>query len=106
MSNKQAKAEKSKIKDFRQIPALDLPSNGAPKKKRDRPWIVEERYSDDYIGEMSSWQHCPDWVNEDWRVRGKYIDESIAHAAVAQFESQGTGGHKLYRVRHREVADE
>ena len=106
MSNKQAKAEKSKIKDFRQLPAPDRPSTGAPKKHRDKPWLVEERYSDDYIGEMSSWGNPPNWVTEDWRERGKYVDESIAHAAVAQFESQSTGGHKLYRVRHREVVDE
>ena len=106
MSDKRAKAERSKIKDFRQLPALDLPSNGAPKKKRDKPWLVEERYTDEYIGEMSSWGNPPNWVTEDWRERGKYVDESIAHAAVAQFESQSTGGHKMYRVRHREVEDE
>ena len=106
MADKQVKAERSKIKSFRQMPAIDLPSNGTPKKKRDRPWLVEERYNAEYIGEMSSWGRCPKWVNDEWRIRGKYTHEHIAQAAIAQFERQYTGGHIEFRVRHREVADE
>jgi len=106
MSDKQVKAERSKIKDFKQMPAFDLPSNGTPKKKRDKPWIVEEKYSDEYLGEMASWGNPPPWANDGWRVRGRYVNEAIAHAAVAQFESQITGGHLEYRVKHREDGDE
>lgn len=89
----------TKLKQFSQIPQPKPP-------KRDRPWIVEERFTDEYVGEMSSWNCCPDWVNDEWRVRGSYLDESIAGAAAEQFGKQITGGHMEYRVRHREDGDE
>jgi len=106
MADKRVKAERSKIKDFRQIPAPDLPSTGAPKKHRDKPWIVWERYSEEYCAEMSSWGRRPEWVTDAWRVRGRYEKEDVAKAAMEQFGRQYTGDYLEFRVRHREVGDE
>ncbi len=100
MSDKLTKIERSRAKDGRQTPAPDAPSSGKPKRKRDRPWIVEEKYTDEYISSrppdfmIAWWRH--------WRKRGTYSSEAVAMEAVEMFRTQYMADIMEYRVRHRD----
>lgn len=75
MSNQIAKAERSKAKDARQMPA----PNARPKhraKKKDKPWRVEYKWSESkHLARMFSWAH-------EWSTFGKYRTEKEARIAL------------------------
>ena len=68
MSDPITKAERSKAKDLRQSPAPEKQKfRKNRKRKKDKPYIVEERWNLDWT--LSSF--TPDWGNT-WRKFGAY----------------------------------
>lgn len=100
MSDKRTKIERSRAKDGRKTPAPDAPSSGKPKRNIDKPWIVEEKYTDTHIASKPH-DFMMEWW-KDWRKRGVYATEAVAIEAVNKFKSQYFGDIMEYRVRHRD----
>lgn len=71
-------------------------------KKKPRPWVVEERYTDEYIAEMSSWGRPELWVNDEWRFKSSHSIKEIAESAMSILESQYTGNYVQFRIRNTE----
>jgi hypothetical protein len=97
MSCPRAKAERSKAKDLRQIPAPDGPSNGKKKKRRRGPWCVLERVKPD-TPRNSIFRQL---FGRDWTVIKRYADPLIAENYVVNMSSKHRDFFE-YKVEYQE----
>lgn len=87
MSNARAKAERSKAKDRRQIPASDKFVNGRKRGKKAKPVIVEYRCRNPIFR----------W-GKDWMTFGRYMDRDTAIEVMENQERKDPG---MYQMRIR-----
>jgi hypothetical protein len=96
MSNKLAKAERSKAKDARQIPAPDArPRRSNPRNKKERVWAVEMQ-GREFKRVEGGWIMTsePDRIYLPW---GKYRTKEIAQEVV-DLQNRKYGGND-FRIR-------
>jgi hypothetical protein len=90
--------DKAKYKKERQAPAPDKPVDKHKKKKKDKPWIVEERSLDRDIF----------WIRwffsrEEWSVFGRYrTAEEARMVAKKQLLKNNKWWNYEYRIRNQQ----
>lgn len=93
MSDPKAKAERSKAKDARQMPAPGIVPKRKPSKKHN-PWRVEYKWSESKrLARMFSWAH-------EWPTFGKYRTEEEARAAIEKDKRKHD--YYEYRITYKE----
>jgi hypothetical protein len=88
MANPRAKAERSKAKDKRQMPAKDCTPKRAPGKK-DKPVVVEYRHKPGYYASTLP------WGVREWTRYGRYRTVDEARTMIENCERK----HGFYEYR-------